>query len=174
MESTFKHFFPLTIPRRSSSCYEGKELLTPGMEYYSIIQEDGSSGQLIRKDYCAGCWSKMGSTHKGEHPFWKGRISDKKENSQPPLDRNEKALELLKSALSEEGPESQVEAFVLAVFLARNKKLALRQELAKGAHDVYFLYEVLATEEILAVKKMDLPQLLVEKIQQTIAKKFQS
>ena len=167
-----KNPFQLEIPRRSNICSAGKEPLQTGMDYYSILDED-EEGNWSRQDFCAACWEKFARNEALNNTLshWKSKVPNKKA-SELPTDRSERAFVLLKEALARNAPEDREEAFVLALFLARNKKLALREEAKHSDGNIYNIYEALATEEMLAVPKLDLSTLQVEKVQQVIAQKF--
>jgi hypothetical protein len=89
-----------------------------------------------------------------------------------PQRRDERALCLLKEALTREGADDQAEAFVLALYLARKRLLILRQELVTEDHIPRLLYEIPAVEEMLCVRKLALDDSQAKKIQQTLAIKF--
>lgn len=167
-----KNPFQIEIPRRSQSCFAGKEIFIPGMDYYSTLEED-ESGNWSRRDFCPACWEKFAceEAFKNSWSHWKSKVGIKKA-ADLPADRSERALILLKEALAKSAEEDKDEAFVLALFLARNKKLALREEVKHSDGSLYNIYEVIATEEMLAVPKLDLSQLQVAKVQQVLAQKF--
>jgi len=154
--------FRIEIPRRSPNCCHGQENFQPGMEYHSFLTED-EKGNLLRKDYCESCWKEAAG--EGRVTSWSSKVPTKKGGKRLPIDRNERALELLKESLSkEEAPE----AFVLALFLARSRYAALRKELPEGTS----LYEVLATEEMLVVPRVKLSTLQIATIQARLAERF--
>ncbi len=161
------------IPRRAPACALGKEPFTAGMEYYSTLETLQDSG-LERKDYCVSCWDN--AAHKEllnkSLSHWKSKVQGKKDEHPLPQDRTERALELLRRALANVEETSHEEAFVLALYLARRRKLYLRQELQQANGEWISLYEVAATEEMLAVKKIALSSLQTEKVQTSLAHKF--
>lgn len=163
----------IDIPRRAQVCALGNEALGEGTQYFSALEE-GPDRQVMRRDYCAACWEKVSS--KGHRAFWKSKVllkgSGKKEEHKA-VDFSRYAFLLLKEALHTDTEESQEEAFVLALYLARKRQLILRNIMDRGG-ELYDLYEVVATEEMLAVKKMDLSRLKTEKVQDNLAKKFSS
>jgi hypothetical protein len=135
------------------------------MDYYSMLFE-GEKGTFVRKDYCVACGKGL-AKQEGILSAWKGVVPERKKEVQP-LSRNEKALELLRAALEHEGEEERQEAFVLALYLARNRFLLARKDLSPEIA----LYEVAATEEMLAVRKVPLTTLAVSHVQQKLAQKF--
>lgn len=165
--------FQLDIPKRAQACAKGGEQLTPGMDYYSILVEDDALG-LVRHDYCTACWEKGAKAEAlaNARSQWKSKVVFRKEDdAQMHLNRDEKILYLLREAMKEQTDEAMAETFVLALYLARRRLLYLRQELEEEGHTVQ-LYEVAATEEMLAIKKIALSHLQIEKIQQDVAKKL--
>lgn len=135
------------IPRRSRHCLRCTSSFVQGMEYFSLLKENA------REDFCVSCWQA------GEGIYWKSKVpiqdNDKRSG-------HEKALDLLR-----EEPETEMGG-VVALYLMRNKVITYRGEL----HELS-LYEVLETEEIIAVKKVSLADLDMEKIQEEIAKKLE-
>ncbi|MCE5317837.1 MAG: hypothetical protein LLG04_10855 [Parachlamydia sp.] len=162
----------IDIPRRAQVCALGNESLGEGTQYYSALEE-GPDRQVQRRDYCAACWEKVSS--KGHRAFWKSKVLLKgcKKEAPKAVDFSRYAFLLLKEALHADTEESREEAFVLALYLARKRQLILRNIMDRGG-EIYDLYEVVATEEMLAVKKMDLSTLKTEKVQDNLAKKFSS
>ncbi len=141
------------------------------MEYVSAILE--SDQGTLRKDFCLECWTLHQPAFQLENlkGVWKSRIPMKKDESAPSLNRSEKALELLRLAIKEEGENTASEAFILALYLARLKMLAFREEvLQKG--EPFYVYEVTSTEEMFCIRKIDLSLLEVQVIQEQIAKKL--
>lgn len=153
------------IPRRKQTCFVGQEFFQPGMDYYSLLNED-DTGKWIRRDFCVDCWEKF-AERKGEASYWKSKVQAEKKQTHTTADKNEKALELLIEALHSPNAHTLEEAFILALYLARNKKLALRSQ-----EENIMIYEVLATEELLAIPKLDLSSLQIDKIQQTLSSKL--
>jgi hypothetical protein len=162
--------FVLEIPKRSTTCYKGKETLEPGEEYYSALLEDETKPGYVRRDYCKKCWEdalkEEGKLFKSS---WKAKVPPN--TKVPKIKENyfEKAFRLLRDSMDD--PEQHGEAFLLALFLARKKKLLLRQEINKDGK-LYYLYENPATEEMLAVRKVDLTEIQQDKIQADMARKF--
>jgi hypothetical protein len=153
------------IPRRKQNCFAGQESFVPGMEYYSLLNED-DAGKWVRRDFCLACWEKF-ADQKRDASYWKSKVPEEKKHPKTHADKNERALELLVTALQDPNTDTLGEAFILALYLARNKRLALRSQ----DEDV-MIYEVLATEELLAVPKLDLSSLQIEKIQETLSSKL--
>ena len=158
-------FFRIEIPRRSATCFKGGETFKAGDPYYSLVKEEEKE-KLLREDYCLACWEKA-SINKEALTVWKGKVPKKHEKKQP-VDRNLKALELLKEALAKDTPDSHQEAFVLALYLVRFRQIVLRKELKNSLS----LYEVIETEEMLTVPKLKLTSAQTKDLQERIAKKL--
>lgn len=165
--------YPIEIPRRGRLCSLTSEQFQPGSEYFSLlIEEDNEKWQ--RMDFCLACWPEAKKKFSEQiHTYWKAQVPIEQDKTELHRNRNEKALELLKSALQGETDEEKAEAFVLALFLVRSRILALRQQIMRDGCKVG-LYEVLASEEMLPVRLLPLSQLQVEKLQVQLAKKLGS
>lgn len=157
-------FIHTEIPKRGKICCLGGEELTPEMEYYSLLRED-AKGKWTRQDFCPSCWEKKKEEGQPQDSYWKAKVQ--KEKEKVVLDRNEQILELLREALGKRTAEDLQEAFILALYLFRNRKLALRAQ-----EENWMLYEVVETEEMLRVPKVDTSALHIEKIQETLTAKL--
>ncbi len=157
----------IEIPRRSHRCQDGGEEFSPGMEYISLVSEDPTKGYQ-RFDYCPACWEKN-KDKPGVH--WKSKVPERHHVPQEEQykSRNEKALYLLKEALKDDSQELRNEAFVLALLLNRCKVLVLRQQLEE---EKMTIYEVIASEEMLCVPKVELSMIQTETLQNELAKKL--
>lgn len=129
---------------------------------------EGENGAFIRKDYCHTCSGSCAS-QEGVVSSWKSVVPTRKKEQQP-FDRNERALELLRACVARDEVEEREEAFVLALYLARNRKLLQRKDLSPEVA----LYEIAATEEMLPVHKVSLSSLGVAEVQERLARKFTS
>lgn len=163
------------IPHRSRHCCLCEKPFEQGMHYFSLLEDDDGSYQ--RKDYCLPCWEK--TRMEAEIPldqaiYWKSRVPVKKQVPESALRRDEKALQLLKEIAQSDSKEDIAQAFVLALLLVRNKILQQRQEVVQDDGWTVNLYEVMATEEMIAVKKIDLSLIESTKIQSILAEKLQT
>lgn len=136
------------IPRRSRICQDCSAPFSPGSTYYSFLSDQ-------RKDFCSACFKEQ--TKSGI--FWKAQIPEKPKVQTTQAQR---ALELLRN-------EEKETAYILALYLQRQKILIKRQEL----EDI-ILFEVLDTEEILTIKKTELSPLDTERLRAEIAKKLEA
>lgn len=165
-----KSLFQVELPRRAPVCAKGNEPLLPQMDYYSTLIKDEEKG-FVRQDFCPACWEmfvKQEAVKQG-HSYWKSKVLPKKPLVITAQNRDERVFELLKESLASE--ELAAECFVLALYLARRRLIALRQEI-KQEDGIALLYEVYDTEEMLCIKKQNLSSLQIETIQQSIAKKI--
>lgn len=156
----------IQIPRRHTHCAKENEVFTSGMHYHSTLIESEEEGYQ-RKDYCLECWNSM-EEHEGIN--WASQVPQNKGPDLRDLNRDQKALELLKFAQEE---DNHKEAFILALYLVRKKKMQFREEMVHEDGETYSLYEVLATEEMIPVKKIALDDLPVLEVQAEIASKLQ-
>lgn len=166
------HFpFLIAIPRRNAHCFRAQESLNDGKDYYSVLEEDEQS-VLQRRDYCQNCWQALLQEVNPPKTYWKSKSALKVEEEKPKQNRNEQVLSLLKNALAEVSPESHEEAFVLALYLQRKRYLRFCRNMQKENGHTFALYEVVATEEMLAVPKLSLSQLNVAAIQAKLSEQL--
>jgi hypothetical protein len=166
--------FQVEIPKRAAACHKGGETLEPGQEYFSLLAEGEVQGTYLRNDFCRACWDAMGNTPQTIHGAgsWRSTVPQGKMASDLPKKKDDRALFLLKEALNHQTPENIPEAFVLSLYLARRRLLAMRHEMIQPQRGAFSIYEVLETEEMLCVPKLSLSELQVEKLQLELAKKF--
>lgn len=138
------------VPRRSRLCYQCSAPFVPGSIYYSLLTDQ-------RKDFCPNCFQNQ---MKGGI-FWKAQIPEKPKVQ---TKQAERALDLLREIYQEQ----KETAYILALYLQRQKLIIKRQE-----HEDLILFEVVDTEEILTIKKVELPSLDIERIRAEIAKKLE-
>lgn len=155
--------FQLEIPKRKSHCQKGQEPFTPGMEYYSVLA-DGENG-IERFDYCTTCWTIPQS-----QTYWQGRLPTKQDTAAIQNNKIQKALHLLKEMISTKD-SNEGEVFILALFLARARKLFLRKEFQEGTYH-YHLYEIAHLDEFLTIKNITLNETEILQIQQSLAVKL--
>ena len=152
------------VPKRKQKCFVGQEAFEAGMEYYSQLSE-GENGKLNRQDFCLSCWEQWKQQGSDQHEsYWRSKVLEEKKRA--PIDRNERALDLLKEALQKDDKE---EAFILALYLSRNRRLAMRSQ-----DERWVIYEILDTEEMLAVPKIELSALQIEKVKGSLVPKLGS
>lgn len=163
-----KTHFQWHIPRRHAHCAWSQEIIPPGNEVYSLLIEEEE--QFVREDYSSEGWEQAGRERcaqvQGIH--WKGRVPEKKEKPQLPQDRDERALHLLKERVTQVDPFAQEEAFFLALYLLRRRRLALRQEIVQGGVPLS-LYEVMDTEEMVTVPRLVLSEIETAQVQARLA-----
>lgn len=166
---SMKKYFNIEIPRRHSQCSHAQEELVPGNDMYSAIFEEDQS--FLREDYCSQCWTQLQKDAKLQDAVthWKSVVPDKKEVKEIYLDRDEKALALLKQFSISEQLEELQQAMILALYLTRRRKLYQRKEVESDEGVVQVLFEVAQSQEILPVKKIELETIDIPKTQKLIA-----
>jgi hypothetical protein len=150
---------------------KGEEIFQSGMEYHSILfQEDEE--KFRRYDLCSTCWQNNDQKEfmDGACTHWVSRIADKPIQDELVTDRNDRALELLKEGLEGGDP---VKNMLLAMMLRRKKHMQYRQELVKEDGNIYHLYEVPSTEEMIAVPQVSIAESDIEAIQHQIMQELQ-
>jgi len=155
------------IPRRSVECKLCALKLTAGDYYYSFL--DSLTAVPERHDFCMSCWEKEGKERAGSHGFWKARSAMKSPPVPPSKRKAMRALSLLKEYTG--APLCEAEQFILALYLARKKVLALRSEIS-AERGIYQYYEVVETSEMIPVKAIELSSLDFTNLQAAIAKKL--
>jgi hypothetical protein len=161
--------FQIQIPKRNQVCSLCGEALSPGMDYFSSLIENDNN-EYERLDYCQNCWNKEFLRNKLPAKFWKSKVPLKKMLKIIPQDQDGRILSLLRSSLMTENEESWEEGFVLALYLARRRRLFLRNEIVQKDQTILQVYELIETEEMIGVKKINLREEQVEVIQLRIAK----
>lgn len=154
--------FAPEIPKRSSSCVHCQQILHPGSDYCSILLKEKEGYQ--RQDFCMSCGKEKCSETKAVS--WKSRVPLQQKAPQF-NDKMAKALFLLKENQQKQSPDEYGESFILALLLSRKRKLSMRFE----EKDVQY-YEVIETEEILPIQKMEISTLDIDRIQKTLAEKI--
>jgi hypothetical protein len=163
----------IEIPKRSRHCFRQGEPFLPGMEMYSLLFEDEMKKGVLRRDFCPECWNQVTTEEKplNFRGYWKSKVEPPRK---PPAEssRVARALTLLEEML--QAPEQkEQDIFVLCLFLARARQLALRHEFEKEGI-AYQLYEILQREEFLTVKVFHLSPLEIETIQKFLACQLQT
>jgi len=164
----------INIPKRGKICIAGQEVLSPGMEYFSLLIENKTDG-IERQDFCAVCWNKSNveQEKKTFQKHWKSKVPTKRQ-AIVPLNRDEQILSLLKSTLQGTNLKDLEMSFVLALYLARKRFMLLRKEIKQENKTVLQFYEIPETEEMILVQKIELSGLQIEQIQLQIAKNLKS
>lgn len=168
--TTTRAYYHLEIPKRAAECHQGKELFQPKEKYHSLLLKVDEE-DFCRRDFCLKCWEEVMKKALPEETVtsWQGTVPAALEKKDEFLSRDEKALSLLKEKITDETTENRQQAFILALYLARKRHLALRKEITLKDGLQALLYEVAETEEMLCVRKLDLPHLEIENIQKALA-----
>lgn len=168
--TTRRSYFQLEIAKRAPQCAACSEAFQPKQKYYSQILEK-DEGELFRRDFCIKCWD---SVYGKEQIItaWQGVVPIELEKKDEFLSRDQKAMALIKEMIADDTPENRQYAFILGLYLARKRHISLRKEVALKDGRKALLYEVLETEEMLSVPKMELSHLEIETIQKALAPKL--
>lgn len=158
----------IAIPRRGFRCVKDQKPFKQGFGYFSVLEEHKGSYQ--REDYCEECWEQMAKERQGKI-FWKAFLEPKAATGTIDGQKDQRALFLLKEMILKGAEEEKAQLFILALYLARRKKIVLRQQLTE-AQAIVQLYEDVETEEILPVPKIPLSQLDIITLQQQLAKRL--
>lgn len=169
-----RHYFNIDIPKRHSQCSHAEEKLVPGKEMFSAIFEEEE--RFVRKDFCSQCWEELRNDAKMEEAIttWKSLVPDKREAKDIFLDRDDKALALLNQFAESEKQEEVEQAMILALYLNRKRKLYQRKEITNEKGETTLLFEAARTQEVIAVKKIDLQTIDLDAIQKLIAAQLKS
>lgn len=170
---TISTIFQIEIPRRSTECFHCIALFTPGMVFNSVLKDSSEKGVYVRQDYCSTCWKKLEPQISREAiSTWKSKVLHKKSVSNLPLQRDERAMFLLKEAIKDQNNIDCSEVFVLAIYLARKRLIHWRHDLILDDGQQASIYEISHTEEMLCIKKVPLSSLNIEEIQYKLAAKM--
>lgn len=171
---SLKMSLSLEVPRRASICAKQQEKFISGMDYFSVLKETEEG--YVRTDYCQSCWEQSAKQEALENALthWKSKVPPKEKLGNLSQNRDERALQLLKENLGVDAIEGQTDCFILALYLARRRLITLRQQFEQEPGHLYYLYEVVATEEMLTVKYVDIFQLPVDQLQKRIVDRFQA
>ncbi len=163
--------FQIQIPKRSLQCHSGSEAFVTGMEYFSLLKEN-EKNEYERHDYCVLCFQRALENNeiKKGAKYWKSKVPIKK-TTLAPQNKDAQIFELFKNSTTEATEESNGISFVLALYLARKRTILLRKEILKDK-DTIQIYEIADTEEMVAIKKMNLLTSQIEEIQGKIASKL--
>ncbi len=154
-----KGLFSLVIPRRSANCTRCAASLEPGTTVYSFV--DGDDEAFQRFDLCPTCWK--GESDSRSH--WRAQVPQKKPSLRDLfLNRDERALSWFRTL----GADQVAKRFVLALYLARRKRIALRKEVTKKG-TLFQIYESADSEETFTVVRPELSVLEVSTLQKEIA-----
>lgn len=156
------------FPKRAAHCHHGKEILSSGDEYYTLLLDDLEKGYK-RLDYCTSCWQKIGPQECKS--YWRAKVPPSQKPGKVKESTYQTALRLLKEVVLDKTEEGEKEAFILALLLARKRRLLLRQELVERG-ETTFLYENPQTEEMFTIRRVDIPPHEREMIQEKLSKKF--
>jgi hypothetical protein len=165
-------YYQMDIPKRGLVCKGKGESFAPGMEYYSVLQEDPALG-LQRHDYCLHCWQndpRNKEVVEGQ-VSWRASVALSKEAFVAPSQRDHQIQQLFHSLSAIDHP---AERFILALYLQRRKRLFLRSELVDESGQIILLYEIPETEEMLSIQKVALTHIPLQQIQVNIAQKLKA
>ncbi len=151
----------LKIPRRHHKCQVGGETFEPGSSYHSILFE-ASNDEFERKDICIKCSEESQDHLEGACTHWFSQIPEKHELDARGKSQVERSMTYLQQCMEDSQDEK---ALLVAMLLTRRKVLKLCQELTKDNGETFLLYEVVETEEILPVKKVDLSSVNLDQMQ---------
>lgn len=146
------------IPRRCNSCQNCSAVFAGGDQYCSVLENIG------RQDYCIPCWTQIHSPSSSSRCFWKAAIPQKKENISISQNKIASTINLLKANIEKNPPE----ALLLALYLVRKRILILRKDFAEG-DQIFGLFEVQATEEMIAVKRVSFSKIDIHATKASIA-----
>lgn len=170
---SMKRYFNIDVPRRHNICAKGEEVLQPGADYFSVITESDENC-FSRADYCSDCWKHIDESSKIQEAvtYWKAKVPQKEEVKELYSSKNESAMALLKEFAGSGDDEERQQAFILALFLARQREIIQRKELKRDDGCEVLIYEVAETEEMIAVDKFSLSSLQIQKVQKALAEKM--
>lgn len=144
-----------TIPRRQRHCVGCQKPFVDKQEYHSTLGDE-ENGQFLRRDFCRACYQNEVAAEKPA-VTWKGIVASSAVKKDPSTDHITRLLEQLKETQGK--PGQATEAFFLALYLARKKAIIFRHEILNTDGRALWIYEVMATEEMLTVEKVPITKL---------------
>jgi hypothetical protein len=142
---------PYPIPRRHGRCCQCQTLLNAGVRYYTSLVLPTQENEGQRFDYCQKCGVDRLPEHQGNAKiFWQGKIPPKviEESS---IATAQKAIALLRELCASDREDATEQAYILALYLGRQRQLALRYREVLSDATVLLWYEVLTAGDMLAV-----------------------
>lgn len=136
------------IPQRNVCCSRGRESLVKRNEYFSLLLPAKKQG-MIRKDFCPTCWNEGAVLN--DYPDLLAHWHVQKQTRpilHPTTEKIERMVERLQSLLEEEIADSFQKAFLIAQYLVRHRRIALRR-LGNVLQEA--VYEDLVTEAIFTI-----------------------
>lgn len=133
-------FFQIVIPKRTASCFHCKAAFAEGQEIQSQLMEKKEG--WLRQDVCVPCFTPLESAI-----IWKHTMGGEEKVLPEHRDHISHTLKLLQELIVSEEVSAHEEAYLLALYLVRQKVLVHR--IRAG------LYENLETGEMYLVPKID-------------------
>lgn len=148
------------IPKRSPLCCHCQTPLIRGMELLSVLLEEAP----FRADYCTECLENAPKNT----PRWRSHVPQKIKSPYSGLKRDERALALFRDLIKEPA-DRWGEIFILSQYLEREKIIVLRQDGVSMQGIPLSIYEIVETEEMVKIPRLDPKALPLEQIQATLA-----
>lgn len=161
---TGKRHGPWAIPSRGRSCVRGGEPFAAGMEICSLLSTDDQEG-FRRSDYCVACWALESPTRALEGTtYWRSVLPERQQVEQGAVaERSEQVLDWLRDALARGDGVGARQAYVLALYLVRLRKLVRRQNVTRDGNP-FTLYEMVDGEEAMLVPMVTLSSAEVDEL----------
>lgn len=161
-----KTYFQILIPKRNPFCAHCQKAFSNKEEMVSFLNE--KEEEWLRIDLCTPCSSKH---QEPSLTKWKSQFSKALVEiiEQPEA---EKGFNLLQTLAISDMTEEQEEAFLLALFLVRKKKISEKKEVIEKDKKFFKLYEHIESGEALLVPQPTLAGFSIPEVQKRLKAKL--
>ena len=151
-----KHLFKYMFPSCSKTCLNCSKSFQIQELIYSSFGRKLNGKQ--REDLWSLCWKRQEESSTKQHKiFWKSRLKKERDKK---ITVSTKAYETLKSLSQSINNNKDAEmAYLLALFMERNKELIIRKDLGKNDKTCIYCESLVQGGDILKIKKINLTQI---------------
>jgi len=138
------------IPCRAQKCFVGDEKLQRGTKVYSLLEEE--NGEYLRSDYCESCWNekKEKAPLSPNSIFWSVEVPSLEKMEENEQNEEKDMLTNLRELVDSEDEDDTFMSFFLSLYLERKRQIVRRE-----STEEFIYYEVISTEEMLAIKRVN-------------------
>jgi hypothetical protein len=143
------------IRTRAPVCAHSAAPFADGDEMVTVLIEDETTGELLRRDYAVSSWKAVEPTLTTPFSFWRTAFTATKSEARPEIAAKETAEDLLRRLVAEDSITTENTRYILAVMLERKKQL--KQTGTRETEDATFLvYEHGKTGEVYIIRDPEL------------------
>lgn len=157
------------IRTRSPACSHSGKPFTDGDALVTVLIEDETTGELVRRDYSLAVWKEVEPTLSAPFSFWRTEFTATKAEARPEIAAKETAEDLLRRLVAEDSITTENTRYILAVMLERKKQL--KQTGTRETEDATFLvYEHGKTGEVYIIRDPELKLDQIESVQTEVSR----